>query len=63
MNYKDNKYFMEELILTAKRIGSYPPRTLTAASTAISGLMLGIIVSFRVIGETSSPAKIKTLVS
>ena len=58
LDYKDHP-----VMLTPKRLGSYPPSTWTAASTAIFGLMLGIIVSFRVIGETSSPAKIKVLVS
>ena len=50
------KYFLEELMLTAKRLGSYPPKTLTAASVTTSGLMFGIIVFMRVIGEASNPA-------
>ena len=50
-------------LLTAKRLVSYPPKTSTAASTNISGLILGIIVSFKVIGEPSNPAKTKSLLS
>ena len=46
-------------LLTAKRLVSYPPKTSTAASTTSSGLILGIIVSFKVIGEASKPAKTK----
>ena len=57
MGRSREKFILEELILTAKRLGSYPPKTLTAASVTTSGLMCGIIVFMRVIGETSNPAK------
>ena len=57
LGLSNKKDFLAELMLTAKRLGSYPPKILTAASTAISGLMFGIIVSVRVIGEVCNPEK------
>ena len=47
----------EDLVLTSKRLESYPPKTWTIASATNSGLSLSIIVSIRVIGEASNPAK------
>ena len=46
-------------MLTSKRLESYPPKTWTLASATNSGLTLSIIVSIRVMGEASNPAKTK----
>ena len=53
--------YASECKLTPNR-PSYPPNICTVASATDSGLMLGIIVSIRVLGKEFKPGEIKELI-
>ena len=52
-----------KLILTPNWHGSYPPDTWILVSATLSGIMFGIIVSFRALGEVVNPGKNKLVLT